>query len=176
MTTTLDKKSKLLTAVFQDISGARLALQDLRSAGVPDEEMAIISSGDYYPQRAYRVTDGQYLKRERDAVEKGSEAGAALGGAGGLLLGLGSLALPWVGPMLGLGSIFMGMIAGMSLGALAGGAAGVLMELGYSREQADKMSAALGEGQALVVIKSGAVARHAAHEIVRRHEPLSVEF
>ncbi len=174
MTTILDKSTEILTAVFKDMPQARQVLEELRQAGVPDQDLALLSSGDYYPEETYRVIDGEYLEKDRDAVEDGAEVGAALGGTGGFLLGLSTVAIPGVGPLLVVGTTLCALIAGMSVGALAGGAAGVLMELGYSRDQAEKMSASLGEGEVLLLVKPGSLGRRPITRMLSAHEPVSL--
>lgn len=169
MNTTTD----LLIGIYQDMNEARGVVDHLRRSGIPDTELAILSSGDYYPEKTYRVIDGAYLDR-RDGVESTTGAGAALGGAGGFLIGLGTVAIPGAGPLLVVGSILVSVIAGMSVGALTGGAIGILLELGYSREQAERMGKLLGEGQVLILVKASSHSKHEIRNILLLHSPVSV--
>lgn len=68
-------------------------------------------------------------------VAIGAGTGAALGGLGGFLVGLGALAIPGIGPVLAAGPI-AAALAGVGLGAAAGGVIGALTELGIPEDDA----------------------------------------
>src|SRR5271169_6957019 len=96
-------------------------------AGVPHSDISIVSNN----------VDNRYTKdRPTHAAEdagKGAGIGAAVGGIGGLLTGLGLLAIPGVGPVVAAGWL-VATAAGAAAGAATGGLVGVLTEAGISKE------------------------------------------
>ena len=85
----------------------------------------------------------------------GATSGAILGGIGGLLLGLGTLAIPGVGPIIVAGeaaSTIASTLAGAGIGAAAGGIIGGLVGLGIPEDKAKIYSDRVGSGSYLVMV------------------------
>lgn len=85
----------------------------------------------------------------------GATSGAVLGGIGGLLLGLGTLAIPGVGPIIVAGeaaSTIASTLAGAGIGAAAGGIIGGLVGLGIPEEKAKIYSDRVSSGSYLVMV------------------------
>jgi hypothetical protein len=85
--------TQTVTALYDTYDPAILAVNALEASGVPHSDISIVSNN----------VDNQYSKHRptntaKDA-EKGAGIGAAVGGVGGLLIGLGLLAIPGVGPV-----------------------------------------------------------------------------
>src|SRR4029078_1173736 len=106
-----------------------------------------------------RDLDGKDDRSEGAAT--GTGVGATVGGAAGLLAGLGLIAIPGVGPV-----VAAGWLVAALTGAAAGGATGVLMgalsqQAGISDEDAQVYAEGLRRGGALVSAKvaDGDVAR-----------------
>jgi len=85
-----------------------------------------------------------------DDTAKGAGIGAAIGGIGGLLLGLGALAIPGVGPIIAAGPI-AAALAGAGIGAVTGGIIGALVDLGIPEESAHVYAESVRRGNVLVV-------------------------
>jgi hypothetical protein len=79
--------------------------------------------------------------------------GGVLGGAAGLLVGLGALAIPGFGPILAAGPL-AAALAGSAIGATAGGILGAMTGHGVPRENADYYTQALESGSILLTVQT----------------------
>jgi hypothetical protein len=90
------------------------------------------------------------------ATQKGAAAGSALGGVTGLLVGLGAIAIPGVGPIMLAGAAATAIataVSGTAIGAAAGSLAGRLTGMGFSADRAQTYSDHVSEGRYLVMIE-----------------------
>lgn len=86
--------------------------------------------------------------RDRDGVDDRAE-GAGLGGAAGLLAGIGLLTIPGLGPVVA--AVWLASMAvGAAAGAATGGIVGALTEAGVSREDASRYAEGVRRGGTLV--------------------------
>lgn len=111
---------RTLTGLFDTRSDATRAVDDLLERGVPPHDVSIISndSAGWYAEDS----------REEAGAEAGAGIGALAGGAGGLLAGLGVLAIPGIGELVAVGWL-VSALAGATAGAIVGGATGGLVAL-----------------------------------------------
>lgn len=105
-----------------------------------------------------RVARAYELKPPLAAEGAGTGAGigAVAGGAGGLLTGLGIMAIPGVGPVVAAGwlaATAAGALAGAVVGGAAGGIVGGLIESGVSEEDAHLYAEGVRRGGAVVAAK-----------------------
>lgn len=94
------------------------------------------------------------IEKQTKALEgtaAGASAGGVFGGVLGLLLGIGTLAIPGVGPLLAAGPL-LATLSGMGLGASVGGLAGGLIGLGIPEYEAKRYEGRLGEGHILISV------------------------
>src|ERR1700686_3218207 len=109
--------TQTVTALYDTYDSAVSAVNALETSGIPHSDISIVSNN----------VDNRYNKdRSTNAAEdagKGAGIGAAVGGVGGLLTGLGLLAIPGVGPVVAAGWL-VATAAGAATGAVVGGAAG----------------------------------------------------
>jgi hypothetical protein len=124
-----------IVRVYDRHTDAADAVQELRRAGVPEHDISLITRDD-------RVT----------GAARGAEIGAALGGLGGLLTGLGLVAIPGIGPVVATGWL-AATAAGAAAGGLAGGALGVVSQAGVSGEEAHAIAECLRRGATLVTAR-----------------------
>jgi hypothetical protein len=89
--------TQTVTALYDTYDTAISAVNALEVSGVPHSDISIVSNN----------VDNRFNKdRPTNAAEdagKGAGIGAAVGGVGGLLTGLGLLAIPGVGPVVAAG-------------------------------------------------------------------------
>jgi hypothetical protein len=93
------------------------------------------------------------------ATQTGAAAGSALGGITGLLVGLGAIAIPGIGPVMLAGAAATAIastISGTAIGAAAGTLAGGLTGMGFSADRAQTYSDRVSEGHYLVMIEGTA--------------------
>ena len=79
--------------------------------------------------------------------------GAAIGGLGGLLVGLGVLAVPGIGLLLAAGPL-AGALGGLLAGGAAGGVIGGLSAIGVPEEYARDYAASIEQGHTLVSVRT----------------------
>jgi hypothetical protein len=143
--------SKTLTGLFDNYADAERAIRDLEAAGVADRDISIVANN----------ANGALKPAEADSnvaedAEKGAGIGAAVGGVGGLLAGLGLLAIPGLGPVVAAGwlaSTIAGAVGGAFFGGAAGGLVGALTEAGVPEDDAHVYSEGVRRGGTLVTAK-----------------------
>jgi hypothetical protein len=189
---------KTVTALFDTFDQANRAVSDLISGGFNRSEISLLSSNAKQEYNPYFDTEGKYIHSEKvvtsdiDALErnlpsdgvaetvttgegaaKGAGIGAALGGLGGVLMGLGLLAIPGVGPALAAGALVSGLV-GASIGGLVGGVSGALVNAGVSAEDAEYYTEGVRRGGHLVVVSTPDERSVMAEDILNKHQPINV--
>lgn len=144
--------SKVITRLYDDYADAKLAVHDLEVIGIPHSDISIVAN-DAHGRHGTATTDGV---NEDGDVSRGASAGALLGGAGGLLAGLGLLAIPGLGPIVAAGWL-AATAAGTGIGAVGGAATGSLVgalrSAGHTDEEANVYSEGVRRGGSLVSAK-----------------------
>ena len=125
--------NSFVSAIFDNERQAGQAVEQLRTAGVPDSAISIVARSD---NGKATTTDGAGEDTTRDVL------GIAAAGAGlGALFGIAALAIPGVGPFIAAGAIAEAAIGGAAVtgtvvGAAAGGLLGVLTSHGVDEDEA----------------------------------------
>ncbi len=83
----------------------------------------------------------------------GAGTGGVIGGVLGWLVGIGSLTLPGIGPLLAAGPI-VAALSGAAIGGTVGGVAGGLTGLGFSDDEVNRYLGRIKDGHALVAVHS----------------------
>jgi hypothetical protein len=86
-----------------------------------------------------------------EGAAAGAGSGAVLGGALGLLAGVGALAIPGVGPFIAAGPI-MAALAGVGVGGAVGGFTGALIGLGIPEYEAKRYEGRMQKGGVLLSV------------------------
>jgi len=156
--------TKTVTGLFDTYSDATSAVDQLKVAGIPDSDISIVSNN----------TDGRYTDNDSDAAEgagTGAGIGAAVGGVGGLLTGLGIMAIPGVGPVVAAGwlaATAAGALTGAVVGGAAGGIVGALTESGVDERDAHVYAEGVRRGGTLVTAKVADARASEAEAILQR--------
>jgi len=147
--------SKTITRLFDDYTDATNAVRELESLGVPHDDLSIVASNADKTHGSHDDHDIDDVDDHGD-VSRGSGTGALLGGAGGLLAGLGLLAIPGLGPIVAAGWL-AATAAGAGIGAVGGAATGsivgALKNAGHTDEEAHVYSEGVRRGGSLVSAK-----------------------
>jgi heat induced stress protein YflT len=86
-----------------------------------------------------------------EGAATGAGTGAVVGGTLGLLAGIGSLAIPGLGPFIAVGPI-MGALAGAGTGGAVGGLIGALVGLGVPEYEAKRYEGLVKQGKILLSV------------------------
>src|ERR671914_2736022 len=120
---------EIVTGVFQSRADAERVVNELRSLGVAEERIGLITPGTKTDQTnaGMPVTDSEDSGMGR---AMGAAVGGAMGAAGGATLGLAaaSLAVPGIGPIIAFGMVGAALLG--VVGAAAGSAVGDQVEEG----------------------------------------------
>src|SRR5215218_7321940 len=118
---------EVVTGVFESRSDAEKAVNQLRSLGVPQDQIGLITPGSQPEtvERGVPITDTEEPGMGR---AMGAAVGGAMGAAGGATAGLAiaSLAVPGIGPLLAFGMVGAALLG--TVGAAAGSAVGDTVE------------------------------------------------
>jgi len=155
---------KTVVGTYDNIQTAYSVANDLIAAGYSRNDISVVANdakNEYAP-----YTDANYVN-SGDDVAKGAGIGAAIGGLGGLLVGLGTLAIPGVGPVIAAGPL-LAALTGAGVGAVTGGIVGALVDLGIPDEEAHIYSEGLRRGHVLVIAQVPDASANAVTRIMER--------
>jgi hypothetical protein len=119
----------------------------LQAAGFSPNDISVL-----FPDRTGTrdFAHEQHTKAPEGAAA-GAGSGAVLGGALGWMVGIGSLAIPGLGPFIAAGPI-MAALAGAGAGAAAGGLAGALIGMGIPELEAKQYEGKIKNGNILLSV------------------------
>ncbi|NTA13828.1 general stress protein [Agrobacterium tumefaciens] len=141
---------KTVTGLFDDYDDASAAVSELERAGVASRDISIVASN------ADRRHGDDQDSNAAEGAGAGAGIGALVGGAGGLLTGLGLMAIPGVGPVVAAGwlaATALGAAGGAVAGGAAGGLIGAMTRSGVSEEDANVYAEGVRRGGTLVTAR-----------------------
>ena len=154
---------RTLSKVYDTYGQARQVVTDLHAAGVADSKISLVANKHVAAE--YEDLD------EYSETAAGAGLGAAVGGAGGLLAGLGIIAIPGVGPVVAAGWLAATLVGALA-GAAAGGVVGALVDAGVSKDDAEVYSEAIRRGGTLVTVRAEDSEASRVQAILDRHQPI----
>jgi hypothetical protein len=140
-------KNTAAFAIFSSRLEAESAVDRLIAAGFPDHDVSILMS-DTGGSKQFATEKNT---KAPEGTATGVGVGGTLGGALGLLAGLGALAIPGVGPLIAAGPI-MGTLAGVGVGGAVGGLVGALIGMGIPEYEAKRYEGRVKNGGILVSV------------------------
>lgn len=142
--------------LFYSREEAEAALRALKDDGFDMNRVNVIAKdADQVTQSAGVETAYDEGDNAAEGAGAGATSGAVLGGIGGLLVGLGTLAIPGVGPIIVAGEAATAIattLAGAGIGAAAGGIIGGLVGMGIPEDKAKIYSDRVGSGSYLIMV------------------------
>jgi hypothetical protein len=120
---------------------------DLRMAGFSDNDISVLLPDK---QGTRDFAHEQHTKAPEGAVS-GVATGGVIGGALGWLVGIGSLAIPGVGPFIAAGPI-LAALGGVAAGGAVGGIVGGLIGMGIPEYEAKRYEGKIREGNILISV------------------------
>ena len=149
-------RRKRAVGAFTSRHDAETALNQLRESGFPMDNVNVVSKN---ADRNDSIAGADVKKNVGNKADEGAAAGAltggAIGGIGGLLVGLGALAIPGIGPVMLAGATATTIattLSGGAIGAAAGGLVGALVGLGIPEERAKVYNDRLSRGDYLIFV------------------------
>jgi uncharacterized membrane protein len=130
-------------------------LQRIANIGVQDISVLLPDQ-----QGTHSFAHEHHTKAPEGAVA-GVSTGSTLGGMFGLLIGMGALAIPGVGPLIAAGPLFSAL-SGIAAGAVVGGLAGGLVGLGIPEIEAKSYEGRVRGGNILIAVHTESKAEQQA--------------
>jgi hypothetical protein len=158
---------KTVSGVFDDFTAAQLMVPKLINEGFPKEGISLVA-----PDTSAEAA--RYFNTSSEAhPESTVGTGAVLGGLGGLLLGAATLVIPGLGLLYAMGPL-AAMIAGTTVGAVAGGLVGALNGLGIPEYEHKDYEEGIREGRSYVFVRTDEARAERAAELMRERRALRV--
>lgn len=128
---------------------ARKIVEDLKSDGIIAENISAL----FPEKKASREFSQEQNTKMPEGAATGAGVGGVIGGGLGWLVGVGSLAIPGLGPFVAAGPI-MALLSGAAAGAAVGGVTGALIGLGMPEYEAKRYEEKLGQGNILLSVQA----------------------
>jgi hypothetical protein len=151
-----DKKTAVF-GIYKTVGLAERAVDRLTAAGFSQNDISVLlpdtqSTKEFAHEKNTKAPEG---------TAAGVTTGGVVGGTLGLLVGIGALAIPGLGPFIAAGPI-MGALAGLGVGGAVGGIIGALVGMGIPEYEAKRYEGRLKKGGVLLSVHcdtSGEISR-----------------
>ncbi len=126
---------------------AEQVIDELRAGGFAGDDISVL----FTDKKGTEGFADQQSTKLPEGVMTGASAGGLLGGSLGWLMGIGSLAIPGVGPFIAAGPI-VAVLSGVAVGAAMGGLTGALIGMGIPEDEAKQYEGKLRDGNILISV------------------------
>jgi len=138
---------KAVFCIANSETQARTIVDQLKAAGFSNNDISVL-----FPDKSGTK---DFAHEQNTKAPEGAAAGAGtggiLGGALGWLVGIGTLAIPGLGPFIAAGPI-MAALSGAAAGAAIGGLSGALIGMGIPEYEAKRYEGKIKEGNILISV------------------------
>ena len=139
--------TKAVYCIAKNSQQAELIVSDLKGAGFSNNDISVLfpdkdSTRDFAHEKHTKAPEGATI---------GGTVGMGAGAVLGWLAGIGSLAIPGVGPFIAAGPI-MGALSGAAIGGATGGLSGALIGAGIPEYEAKRYEGKIQGGGALISV------------------------
>src|SRR5271154_1214283 len=143
----MTSKKTAVFGIYQNAAQAEYTVDQLLAAHFQNDDISVLlpdneSTRDFAHEKNTKAPEG---------TATGVTAGGAIGGALGLLAGIGVLAIPGVGPFIAAGPI-MSALAGLGVGGAVGGVIGALVGMGIPEYEAKRYEGHIKAGGVLLSV------------------------
>ena len=140
-------KNKVVCGIYRDRMQVEGSVDRLIAAGFRSEDVSVlmadnVGTKDFAHEKHTKLPEG---------TASGATAGGVIGGTLGLLAGIGTLAIPGLGPFIAAGPIMAGL-AELGAGSVVGGLAGALVGMGIPEYEAKRYDGLVKEGGILLSV------------------------
>jgi hypothetical protein len=139
--------AKAIFCIVPDYTQVFAIVTDLKAAGFSNDDISVLMP-DKTGTRDF--AHEQHTKAPEGAAT-GAGTGGVIGGALGWLAGLGSLAIPGIGPLVAAGPL-LAALSGAAVGAAVGGLGGTLIGLGIPEYEAKRYEGKVKGGNVLLSV------------------------
>ena len=158
-----------VVGLFGNVTQAQAAVVQLRKTGINANDIGVaMRSNDTTPAGKPTVADVATDTGVGGAAT-GAMTGGALGGLAGLLIGIGAITIPGIGPIVAagpLGTALASTLVGAGIGAATGGIIGALVDAGVPEEDARLYQTGVERGGVLVTARVPAGQEQAALDLL----------
>ena len=143
----MSAKNTAVFGIYPSVERAESAVDTLIAAGFQSADISVLLADT-------RSTKEFAHSKETKAPEgttAGVATGGVIGGALGVLAGIGALAIPGVGPLIAAGPIMAGL-AGLGVGGAVGGVVGALIGMGIPEYEAKRYEGRVKNGGTLLSV------------------------
>jgi len=162
---------KTVVALYDKLSDAHEALRELTEAGVRREDISLLAAD---PDKTAGADLATMKAADASPASEGAVIGGVVGGLAGLVLGLSSLTIPGLGPIIAAGPL-ASMLVGAGIGAAGGGLLGALVGWGVPETEAGYYSEAVRRGSTLVAVRAPEADVPRLVEILNRHNLVDLQ-
>ena len=140
-------KNTAVFGIYRDEVHAAQAVDSFLDAGFRNEDISVLlpdnlGTKDFAHEKHTKLPEG---------TAGGAVAGGVIGGTLGALVGIGTLAIPGLGPFIAAGPI-MAALAGVGVGGTVGGIVGALVGMGIPEYEAKRYEGRIKEGSVLASV------------------------
>src|ERR1043165_4616351 len=140
-------KNTAVFGIYKSSTAAERAVDQILAAGFSNNDISVLlpdsrSSKEFAHEKNTKAPEG---------TTTGATTGGVVGGTLGLLAGIGSLAIPGVGPFIAAGPI-MAALAGVGVGGAVGGLIGALVGMGIPEYEAKRYEGRVKDGGVLLSV------------------------
>jgi hypothetical protein len=143
----MTRNSKSVFGIYSTPDAAERSVNALIKDGFPSQDVSVLMPD----QRSTREFAHHKDTKAPEGATAGATAGGVVGGTLGVLVGLGALAIPGVGPLLAAGPIVAGL-AGLGAGGAVGGFIGALVGMGIPEYEARRYEGRVKDGGILLSV------------------------
>ena len=140
-------KNRAVYGIYPDRIMVEKAVEELKDAGFRHTDISVLFHADKNTKEL--TVEEEFQARE--GITMGGGAGALIGSVLGGLLGVGTIAIPGIGPFIAAGPI-MSALAGAGAGGLFGGITGAMIGVGIPDYVAKHYEHRLKEGGILLSV------------------------
>jgi hypothetical protein len=140
-------KNTAVFGIYRDRGSLERGVDALQAANFRPEDISVlfpdnVGTKDFAHEKGTKAPEG---------AATGAGTGAAIGGVLGWLAGVGSIAIPGIGPFIAAGPI-MAALAGAGVGGAVGGLTGALIGMGIPEYEAKRYEGMVKEGGYLLSV------------------------
>ena len=139
--------SKAVFCIAKSQTQAEAIVDQLKMTGFSYDDISIL----FPDNQGSKDLAHEHHTKAPEGATAGAGAGGVVGGTLGLLAGIGSLAIPGVGPFIAAGPI-MAALSGAAMGAAVGGVAGALIGLGIPEYEAKRYEGKIRKSNVLISV------------------------